>query len=73
MPRPKVLLPFWAMPLCGLWPNRSEGLSPDQGHSPGIIWLLSAGQSHRLTSGGKAEPDMAMTFEAKLLNDAYTD
>jgi len=38
---------------------------PDQGHSPGIIGPLSAGHSHRLTSGGKAETDMAMPFEAK--------
>ncbi|MEP6912298.1 MAG: hypothetical protein ABI923_06065 [bacterium] len=37
-------------------------LSPNQGHSPGIIWLLSAGHSHPLTSGGKAEPDMAYDF-----------
>ena len=26
------------------------------------IWLLSAGHSHRLTSGGKAEPHMATDF-----------
>ena len=45
-------------PWCGLWPNELEGQSPDQGHSPGKIWLLSAGHSHRLTSGGKAEPNM---------------
>jgi hypothetical protein len=44
------------------WPNKSEGLSPDQWHSPGIIWLLSAGQSHRRTSGGKAESHMAHDF-----------
>ena len=53
---------FGLCPWCDLWPNKSEGLSPDQGHSPGIIWLLSAGHSHRLTSGGKAEPDMAHDF-----------
>ena len=34
-------------------PVKSEGLNPDQGHSPELIYLLSAGQSHRLTSGGK--------------------
>jgi hypothetical protein len=30
---------------------------PEPGHSPGIIWLLSAGHSHRreANSGGKAE------------------
>jgi hypothetical protein len=27
-----------------------------------------AGHSHRLTSGGKAEPDWPISFEAKLLN-----
>jgi hypothetical protein len=25
---------FGLCPWCGLWPNKSEGLSPDQGHSP---------------------------------------
>jgi hypothetical protein len=39
--------------------NKSEGLSPNQGHSPETIWQLSAGHSHRRTSGGKAEPDVA--------------
>jgi len=24
-------------PGCGLWPSRSEGPSPNQGHSPGTI------------------------------------
>jgi hypothetical protein len=37
----------------------SKGLSPDQGHSPGMIFLLSAGHGHRRTSGGKAEPAVA--------------
>jgi hypothetical protein len=32
------LCPWW-----GLWRNRSEGLSPYHGRSPGIIWLLSRG------------------------------
>ena len=53
---------FGLCPWCGLWPNKSKGLSPDQGHSPKSIGLLSAGQSHRLTSGGKAEPDLAHDF-----------
>jgi hypothetical protein len=47
------------------WPNKSEGLSPNQGRSPGIIWTLSAGRSHRLTSGGKAEPTMAYDYCGK--------
>jgi len=60
MPRRRgAFFTFGLCPWCGLWPNKSEGLSPDQGHSPEIIWLLSAGHSHRLTSGGKAEPDVA--------------
>ena len=46
---------FGLGPWCGLWPNKSEGLSPNQGHSPGNNLLLSAGHSHRRTSGGKAE------------------
>jgi len=32
-----------------------RAIGPHQGHSPGIIWLVPAGQSHRLTSGGKAD------------------
>jgi hypothetical protein len=57
-------LPFllWAVPWCGLWPNKSDELRPDQGHSPSIVWLLLAGHSHRLTSGGKAEPDVTHDF-----------
>jgi len=55
---------FGLCPWRGLWPNNSEGLSPNQGHSPGIIWLLLAGHSHRgeANSGGKAEPEMAYHF-----------
>ena len=53
---------FGLCPRCGLWPNKSEGLSPNQGRSPGNNLLLTAGHSHRLTSGGKAEPDMAHDF-----------
>jgi hypothetical protein len=46
-------------------PNKSEGLSPDQGRSPRIIRLLSAEDSHRRTSGGKAEAPHRRTFRAK--------
>ncbi len=53
---------FGLCPWCGLWPNEYEGLSPNQGHSPGINLALVAGHSHRLTSGGKAEPDMDHDF-----------
>jgi len=67
MPRRKdCLLPFGLCPWCGLRPDKFEGPSPDQGHSPGIIWLLSAGHSHRLTSGGKAELTWPLTFGVKL-------
>jgi len=64
---PRRSSPFYILglcPWCGLWPNKSEGLSPDQGRSPEIIWLLSAGLSHRreANSGGKAEPDMTHDF-----------
>ena len=48
-------------------PIDPKGLSPNQGHSPGIIWLLSAGHSHRLTSGGKAEAHQRRTLRAKLI------
>ena len=36
-------------------PKNSERLGSDLGHSPGTIWLLPAGRSHRRTSDGKAE------------------
>jgi hypothetical protein len=35
--------------------NKSEGAKPGPGHSSRIIWGLTAGHSHRRTSGGKAE------------------
>jgi hypothetical protein len=40
----------------------SQGVSPNQGHSPEIIWNVSAGHSRRLISGGKAETDVAHNF-----------
>ncbi len=39
-------------------PINPKGLSPEDGHSPEIIWLLSAGHHHRRTSGGTAEADV---------------
>ncbi|MDQ1636953.1 MAG: hypothetical protein QOF62_292 [Pyrinomonadaceae bacterium] len=39
--------------------NKFEGPRLDQGHSPEPICRLSAGHSHRRTSGGKAEPASA--------------
>jgi hypothetical protein len=36
-----------------------KGKAPDKGIAQGIIWLLSAGHSHRRTSGGKAEHHIA--------------
>jgi hypothetical protein len=39
---------------------------PHQGHSPKITLLLSAGRSHRRTSGGKAETGAAHDFDAKV-------
>jgi len=53
---------FGLCPWCGLWPNRSEGSARNQGRSPEIIWSVSAGRSHRLTSGGKAEAEVAHDF-----------
>jgi hypothetical protein len=42
------------------------GLCPfKQGHSPGTIWLLSAGHSHRRASGGRAEAHEAHYFSGK--------
>jgi hypothetical protein len=38
-----------------------------RGIAPDVLWLLSAGHSHRRTSGGKAEYVGPMTFEAKLI------
>jgi hypothetical protein len=37
------------------------------GHSPEIIWLLSAGHSRRRTSGGKAEPNVAYDLPGKAI------
>jgi hypothetical protein len=49
---------FWLRP-SGTFDKRSE---PKQGHSPVINWFLRAGHSHRRTSGGKAEPNVACHF-----------
>jgi hypothetical protein len=66
MPRRRDAFHFWAMPLVAAFgPIKSEGLSPDRGHSPGTIWLLSAGHSHRGTSGGKAQHNIAHHFRGK--------
>src|SRR6266480_2187251 len=49
---------FWAMPLVRpSGPINSKGQARTRGHSPEIIWLLSAGHSHRreANSGGKAD------------------
>ena len=63
MPRRRGAFTFLGHALgAAFGPMNPKGLSPDQGHSPGIIWLLPAGHSHRLTSGGKAEPDMDYDF-----------
>jgi hypothetical protein len=55
---------FWATPLMRL-DTTNRGARPQQGRSPKIIPLLSAGHSHRRTSGGKAEAGVALTLEAK--------
>jgi hypothetical protein len=66
MPRRKGWLSIFGLcPSGGLWPNKSEGLNPNQGLSPPIIWPVSAWQSHRRTSGGKAEPEVAVTSKGK--------
>jgi hypothetical protein len=64
---PAVQIPFDFLGYALVRPlaQKTEGLSPDQGHSPGIIRLLTAGQSHRLTSGGKAVVDKADDFRGK--------
>jgi len=59
LPRRKLLLPIWAVPLVRarlpalLW-HTHFGLSPDQGHSPNSTGIVTARQSRRLTSGGEA-------------------
>jgi hypothetical protein len=61
---------FWIFglcPWCAFWSNKIRRAQPEPGHSPGIVRLLSAGHSHRLTSDGKAEPGLALTLEAELL------
>ncbi|MFN2514261.1 MAG: hypothetical protein ABR568_22965, partial [Pyrinomonadaceae bacterium] len=59
------LFPGYA-PGPGLAP-RLLGQRPHQGHSPKMYGNSKAGHSHRLTSGGIAEADEAMTFGAKPL------
>jgi hypothetical protein len=54
-PAKKVPFTFWATPLIRFG-------KPQQGHSPKLIPLLSAGQSHRHTSGGRAETGGAYDF-----------
>ena len=38
-----------------------------RGHSPAIHWLRSAGHSRRLTSGGKAEPNVVHNILGNVL------
>jgi len=64
-PAVKTPFTFWATPLMRLWPNKCTGLSQNKGIAPKIIPLLSAGHSHRRTSGGKAERDGAHDFWGK--------
>jgi len=56
-----MLLTGGLRPWCGLWPNKL-GQSPNQGHSPKKICPLTAGDSLRLTSGGKTESDKTPDF-----------
>jgi hypothetical protein len=54
-PAVEVLFYIWAFALGAAFGPMTVGLGSDQGHSEGNNLLLSAGQSHRLTSSGKAE------------------
>ena len=47
-------------------PRSTRRLSPDQGHSPLIIWLLPAGHSHAAHRAAKPNRTLIMTLEAKL-------
>ena len=67
MPRRRVAFKFWGYALgVAFGPNKLRAKPPDQGHSPKSIWLLAAGHSYRLTSGGTAELIPPMTFETIL-------
>ncbi len=61
LPRRTSPLALWATPLVRPVAKQSEGLSPNQGHSPRLTRIATAGRSHRLTSGGKAGTMPALT------------
>jgi hypothetical protein len=69
MPRRRDAFYIWAMPWAGRWPNKSEGPRPDQGIARDLSGCCRRGiaTADGVNSGGKAEPDMAHDFEAKLL------
>jgi len=62
VPRRRGLSTFGLCPWCGLWPNKTQGHSPNQGQSPGINLAAVRGHSHRRTSGGKAEATPTSDF-----------
>ena len=67
---PAVDVPFisWGYALaCGLWPNRSQGPSPNQEQSPGQSSCCRRGKP-RFTSGGTAVAGTARTFRATPLH-----
>jgi hypothetical protein len=65
LPRRKGAFYILGYALVGPLAQQICAVKQQQGHSPKIIPLLSAGQSHRRTSGGRAETGGIMTFESK--------
>jgi len=58
-PAVEVYFHFGATPLVRPFSKEIRSANWNKGTAQGIIWLLTAGQSHRLTSGGTAEPNLA--------------
>ena len=74
-PRRRGAFTFLGYALGAAWPDKSEGLSPNQGHSPRVIWLLSAGHSHRreANSGGKAEAASRLHHDLHLKLESHVN
>jgi hypothetical protein len=58
MPRLIVALHLWGYAPGAAFGPKALRPGPDQGIARKVIRLVSAGQSHRLTSDGKAELDI---------------
>ena len=72
LPRHIELFKYRAMPFVRALPHDQFGRSPNQGLSPKFLLNLPAGQSPRLTSGGKAASAL-VAFNVNPHTEAQTD